>query len=894
MFLRRGGSGLTDTHDRQADLKLKISPPRFTREPLTREQLLLSSTRLTGIPSILVNAPAGYGKTSLLAQWRSENLAVGNVVAWYCSGAQDSPAHLLQGLVMSYRNAALRPTFGHTILQTRNTGEIEDFATLLAEIANAAVETVLIIDDADKLPPDSRNVLSYILHNLPRNLRVFIGLRSLDGFLCEDLAAYGQCEVIEVSALAFSLEETFQLFRGRFGDNLDTDGVAQLHQQSLGWPLGVQLALSAQARASTPLPANYLRPASEGKLHEHFVSLLFARLSDTDVAFLVSISIFEDFTPTLCAAVTGEAETEARLDHIIRTTPVIQLSEQGDWMRLHALAIGELQHRFEQRPQAQRQVLHEKAAIWLDAHGMTYKAVRHAFAAGKANWALDLAERSLYHTMMTQGGGSPLQGWAGVLPDSELAKRPRLFLAEAWNLALSDRHLQASEVVARIRASGKADKSLSCECDLILGGAAAFADDPDLFARLHDPWAMNPPLENPLLLKIHANRFAYKALLDGEPALARVRQQRAPVAATGQHNDYLARWGDFIIGLSYLWEGQTRLAERIVRPALLQSEADLGRRDSFSTMLAAVLATAVWENDQPDEAQLLMADRLDVLERKGLPEALMLGYRTLARVARSRNDETRALELLGALGAIGTLRGLPRLSIISLCEQIRMHAQSYRKQTCQELLARLDATLNGPDIPQGPLWRRSIGIQVELARGLAAVAARDWQAARAPLEHAQVQARAMKQGRLVVEATGLLALVLRECGQDAQSMVHEAIDLAEIFGLRRVFADAHPDLANWVRSLGRVAVPMPVSDRSQRTDAARDDQTPTTRSNTLTPREWDVLDHLERGLSNKEIARSLDVHDETVKWHVKNLFAKLDAGSRKQVVSRAHLMGLLP
>lgn len=887
---------MTEYRDKQAGLKLKISPPRFAREPLSRERLSLASPGLSGVPAILVTAPGGYGKTSLLTQWRRENLARGTVVAWFSAGPQDSPEHLLQGLAMSYREAVLRPTFGHTILQNRSSGELEAFAALLAEIANTAIDSVLIIDDAENLPAESKQALSYILHNLPGNLRVYVGLRSLDGLHFEDLVAYGQCEIVEVSSLAFNLEETFELFRQRLADDFDTDTVAQLHHLALGWPLGIQLALSAQMRDKSPLPPSHLLPEPGWKLQEHLVSLLFAKLHEEDVELLVRISILEDFTAELCAEVSGETGIEARLDHIIRTTPVIQLTEQSDWMRLHTLARGELLRRFEALPDALRKQLHGKAAIWLETHGLTYKAVRHAFAAGNTNWALDLAERSLYHTMMTQGGGSQLLGWAGVLPDAELDKRPRLLLAEAWSLALSDRQTEAGNVVARILARDEVNDALRCECDLILGGAAVFADDPDLFAQLHDPWAMDPPLANPLLLQIHANRFAYKALLDGEPALARMRQQRAPVSAAGQHYSYLSRWSDFIIGLSYLWEGQARLAERIIRPALLQSEADLGRRDSFSTMLAAVLATAAWESDKPDEAQLLMADRLDVLERKGLPEALMLGYRTLSRVARAKNDEPRALELLGALDAIGTLRGLPRLNIVSLCEQIRIHAQGYRARTCRDLLARLEAKLEGDDIPQGRLWRRSIAIQTDLARGFAAIAARDWLAARAPLERANVQARAMKQGRLVVETTGLLALAVRECGDNARSLVHEAIELAEVYGLGRVFADAHPELGGWVQSLQRDAVPPPAPSPPQAPDAARSGPAgpgPVNRSTALTPREWDVLEHLSRGLSNKEIARSLDVHEETVKWHVKNLFAKLEAGSRKQVVSRARLMGLL-
>ena len=122
------------------------------------------------------------------------------------------------------------------------------------------------------------------------------------------------------------------------------------------------------------------------------------------------------------------------------------------------------------------------------------------------------------------------------------------------------------------------------------GGSGNFADDPDRFVELHDPWAVDPPLKDAWLLKIHANRSAFRALLDGEAALARLRQQRAPSSDSDVAPGHLGRWSDGIIGLSYLWEGQVLLAERILRPALLQADADLGRRNPFPCMLAALLA----------------------------------------------------------------------------------------------------------------------------------------------------------------------------------------------------------------------------------------------------------------------------------------------------------------
>src|SRR5207253_803732 len=129
-------------------------------------------------------------------------------------------------------------------------------------------------------------------------------------------------------------------------------------------------------------------------------------------------------------------------------------------------------------------------------------------------------------------------------------------------------------------------------------------------------------------------------------------------------------------------------------------------RSPLAAMLAALLAAALWERDQGGEAQALLANRLDVLERSGIADCVTLAYRALARMAIASQNENRALELLGALDAVGMSRRLPRLRVASLTEQVRLHAARYRSETCRDLCRQIDALLEEPSTPTGPLWRR--------------------------------------------------------------------------------------------------------------------------------------------------------------------------------------------
>ncbi len=880
------------------DLLLKVMPPRVPRDLLPRARLSSTDARLGAQPVVLVQAPAGFGKTSLLASWRLEHLARGAVVAWVLAQPQDSPKRLLQALVLALRAGAARPGFGHTLLESPPADALEGVTLWLAELAQTALDVVLFIDEVERLPEDSRDALTYLLRNAPPNLRVVLAARSDCQLAIDDLIDYGQCTLIGPELLRLRLDETLQLVHKRFGERVGDDAAARLHELSEGWPLGLQLALSAIAGGGDARVASLTPGAQGGALREHFVELLLANLDAGDVAFLTHIAMLDVLHPALCQAVSGRDDAAERLMRLARDTPVFVAAEGSEWLRMHSMARDLLRERLAALPGAQQTAMHSRAADWLSAQGLLEDAAGHALAAGQRDRAYELAERSLYESVMTRGRHSSALEWLARLPRDELEQRARVLLAVAWSLALGERHAEAGQLVERLLARPQADAALQCECALILSAAAVFADDPDRFAALHDPWAESPPLRDPVLLKIHANRSAFRALLDGQPALARLRMQQAQPGAAQRALAYVARWGDFIVGLTYLWEGQVLQAEQQLRPALAQAEGQLGRRSAFATMLGALLAAAVWERGQPAEAGALLANRLDVLERSGMPEALLLGYRTAARAAAAQGAENRAFELLWALHAVGVSRRLPRLCIASLADQVRLHARRYRPETCRELCTRIDTVLADAAAPQGPRWRDSAEILREVAQAYAAVAAQQWRAAAEQLARADARALARKQGRLHIELLGLRAYALDRCGERAHELLREAAGLAQAYGLLRVFDDAHPALGGWARQVleapadtaraGPLAAPMRAPLPAP--DAARSRAQP---SMALTPKEREVLELLARNLSNKEIGLAMQVGEATIKWHMKNLFAKLDAGTRKQVVQRARILGLL-
>ncbi|WP_374384276.1 AAA family ATPase, partial [Thermomonas sp.] len=155
------------------DLLLRVTAPRVPRHHVARPRLKADSEAFDQ-PIVLVQAPAGFGKTSLLAQWRREHLARGAVVAWLTAQTQDDAHRLVLGVTLAVRMAAGRPTFGHTLFEGAAPGGLEGVTSWVAEVAQSALDIVLIIDEADRLPPSARDALAYLLRNAPPNLRVVV------------------------------------------------------------------------------------------------------------------------------------------------------------------------------------------------------------------------------------------------------------------------------------------------------------------------------------------------------------------------------------------------------------------------------------------------------------------------------------------------------------------------------------------------------------------------------------------------------------------------------------------------------------------------------------------------------------------------------------------------
>ena len=351
------------------ELLLKVTPPRAQRHLVARTRLLSGSEVLRDHPLMLVQAPAGFGETRCLRSGGANTWRTGRSLPGSWRG-QDTPQRLVQALALAVRTSAARPGFGHTLLDARPAAGLEAFTIWLAEVAQTALNVVVFVDEADLTAQVGRG----------------------PGVCATQCAAQPACggghphrlppghrrpDRIRTMRTGHAGDAAFPLRRdARSGGqalrppHFDNDDAARLHELTEGWPLGLQLALSAIGSAGDVRVATAVPAAQGSALREHFVALLLANLDAADVAFLTRIAILDHLHADLCLALTLLDDAAERLARMARDTPVLIGAEGSEWQRLRPLARDMLRERFEALPAAEQSDLHGRAADWLAVHGM--------------------------------------------------------------------------------------------------------------------------------------------------------------------------------------------------------------------------------------------------------------------------------------------------------------------------------------------------------------------------------------------------------------------------------------------------------------------------------------------------------------------------------------------
>src|SRR5215218_5699061 len=428
------------TAERDVLLANKLHIPRARPGFVVRPRLVDRLAQAHGGELTLVCAPAGFGKTALLADWARRDP---RPVAWLSlDDADNDPVRFWRHVAAALDT--LRPGVAQQVgalLQSLQPTSFEALVTTLVnELAGVAEEVVLVLDDYHLIQvPQVHQSLEFLLEHLPACLRLVVASRADPPLPLARLRARGPLAELRERDLRFTPQEAAALLRTAVGPELPEAAVAALVERTEGWVAGLQLAvLSLQGRADI---AAFVEGFSGSHRYvlDYLTEEVLDRQPDHLLQFLLETSVLERVSGPLCDAVCGRADSQALLEQAERANLfLVPLDEVRGWWRYHHLFADLLRARLAREQPERLPELHRAAAAWCEQHGLVDDAVRHALAAGELAWVARLVEQH-FEELLWRSEDATLRRWLEALPAELVRSRPRLCLAQAYGALLSGR-----------------------------------------------------------------------------------------------------------------------------------------------------------------------------------------------------------------------------------------------------------------------------------------------------------------------------------------------------------------------------------------------------------------------------------------------------------------------
>ena len=913
-------------------LETKLYVPRSRRGLVPRPRLSERLDRGAASTLMLVSAPAGFGKTTLLTEWLAAGPAAPGderLAAWLSLDQSDNdPGSFWTYVIAALRTAA--PGVGEsalTLLQAPQPPPIETVLTaLLNDLAAMTREIVLVLDDYHVI--DTRAVqdgMAFLLDHAPPGLHVVIAGRADPALPLARLRARGELAETRAAELRFTPDEAAAYLNETMGLPLTARDVAALEGRTEGWIAALQLAaLSMQGRDDV---AGFIAgfAGDDRYVVDYLAEEVLQRQPDRVQAFLLQTSILSRLSGPLCDAVTGQGDGKAMLAALDRGNLfLVALDDRRRWYRYHQLFADVLQARLLDEQPGQVPDLHRRASAWYERSGEPSEAIRHALAAGDFGRAADLVELAI-PPMRRVRQEATVQGWLEVIPDELIRVRPVLSVASAAVL-LARGELDGVEGWLR-----DAERCLDEAAGTGAGSQhpsqapptpPAVADDPgdEEFRRL------------PAGIELYRSALA---LARGDvPGTARHARRVLDVAL---EDDHLCRAGAAgMLGLAFWASGDLEAGYASYAECMAGLRRARHIADTFGCAIA--LADIRLAQGRLGAAMRTYEQALQLAGEPGGP--VLRGtadmYVGMSEVYRERGELPAATQQLLRSEELGEHTGLPQNRYRWRVAMARIRQAEGDLGGALDLLGEAERLYVGDYFPnvrpvpalkarvwiaQGSLgeavgWAREQGLSADddlsylrefehitLARVLVA----RYQDERA--EHSIQQAtrllerllRAAEEGGRtgrVIEILILQALAHQTLGDvpAALTALERVMTLAEPEGYVRVFADEGPPMAALLKAGAKQGISRLYARRLLAAMSEAEHDSPVTQAliDPLSERELDVLRLLGSELNGPAIARELMVSLNTVRTHTKNIYAKLAVSSRRAAVRRAQELDLLP
>lgn len=915
-------------------LATKFFAPVTSGTVISRSRLTTLLDQCFRYPLMLISAPAGFGKTTLLSAWVQSLPAGGPRLSWVSLDEEDNDARQFWTYILTALSSQQPERFAPLLMSLQLSQDIPlkyILKALINLLAESTEHFVLILDDYQMITQSEiHTALSYLVEYLPPQGHIILATRTDLPLPLALLQARQQVLEVRTDQLRCTTEEARTFFKEAMGIQLSDETIREITARTEGWLVGLQLLGLSLLQCADPTALLEEVTGDQSYILDYLTEVVLKQQPQEVQTFLLYTCILDRLTARLCDAVMNQTGSQQILEWLDRANLfVVSLDGKREWYRYHTLFAEALHYHLEQMYTDLMPLLHYRASLWYAEHDQNIHAVLHALHAKEWQWAAGLMERVPFMSLVCKADehrSSQFQRWLEQLPTDIIHSRPRLCLAcnnMLWAIAPQAKihaWLDAAEATLMTSLTGN-------DSSMILTPQAR-QDQENLLGEVlaSRAWHRGTDSGDPTVLPLCQKALS---LLSVDNYIGRIK-----VACTQSEAAYTSEANDAVMAIQSLQQalplaqttGQVTLVLAIVS-MLVRDMIGGGRLHEAQRLLLHALELgktrgelrlpevgwpALWhaeilrERNELDAALPLAEEALSLCKQTDSVCSLvyiLLGYVVLLRVFLSRRELDAARSTLQQFERIGTNTNphtyIQQRSFFTIIDQVRLWLACGELEYATRWVKQVD--LRGPKGTPFAQERQEVAcVRVLLANNQPVLALQR-------LESVLERATMGQRWGHVIEMLLLQALAYQMCYREMQafSVLSKALDLAEPEGYIRSFLDEGVPMATLLyqlRKRQRENGPTPYLDsllaafqQENMADiqSAVPTKTPQRQPAPLSKRELEILQLLARGASNQEIAQNLVIAYDTVKRHVSNIFSKLGAQNRVQAVKEAQALGLL-